>query len=96
MADRKPIPKKLQQDYISDDETSDEELDPHLRTTPKERHYGTVSGSAQVTQAALSHSRVQANPTVECGLYRHPDTQQSPQQAKETNVTDKKTYKQAK
>ena len=31
----------------------------------EERQYGMIKGSAQVTQAALSHSRVQTNPTLE-------------------------------
>ena len=65
MAQRKPSLKKTEIDYMSDDDTSDEELDPRLRTTPKERDYGTVSGSVQATQAALMHSRAQTNPTVE-------------------------------
>ena len=56
MAQRKPIPKKPQQDYMSDDDTSDEETDPHLRTTPEERHYRMIPGSTQAAQAALSHS----------------------------------------
>ena len=30
----------------------------------EERHYGTIPGSALATQAALGHSRAQANPTV--------------------------------
>ena len=37
MAERKSTPKKTQQDYMLDDDTSDEEIDPHLRTTPEER-----------------------------------------------------------
>ena len=31
----------------------------------EERHYSTIPGSALATQAALSHSWAQANPTVE-------------------------------
>ena len=65
MAQRKPSLKKRETDYMSDDDTSDEETDPQLRTTPEERDYGTVSGSAQATQAALSYSTAQTNPTVE-------------------------------
>ena len=33
----------------------------------EERHYGTIPGLALATQAALSHLRAQANPTVERG-----------------------------
>ena len=38
-----------------------------LRTSEEERNYGMIRGSAQATQAALSHSRVQTNPTIERG-----------------------------
>ena len=49
----------------SDSDTSEEEqVNPSLRTSEKERHYGTIHGSALPTQIALSHSRAQANPTV--------------------------------
>ena len=81
MAQRKPSPKKTETDYMSDDDTSDEETDPQLRTTPEERDYSTVPGSAQATQAALMHSRAQTNPTVECGPPRE-----------NRNKTEVKTY----
>ena len=56
---------------VSDSETSDEELiNPILKTSVEERHYGTTPGSALATQAALSHSWTQANPTVERGPSR--------------------------
>ena len=49
-------------------DTSDEEpINPILKTSVEERHYGTIPDSALATQAALSHSRAQANPTVERG-----------------------------
>ena len=51
---------------LSDSDTSEEEqVNPILRTSEEERHYGTIHGSALVTQIALSHSRAQCNPTVE-------------------------------
>ena len=54
---------------LSDSDTSDEEtINPILKTSVQERHYGTIPGSALATQVALSHSRAQANPTVERGL----------------------------
>ena len=59
MAQRKPSPKKTETDYMSDDNTSDEETNPQLRTTPEERDYRTIPGSAQATKAALSYSRAQ-------------------------------------
>ena len=65
MADKNPSPNKLQLHHISDSDTSDEESNPHLHTSVKERHYKTIPGSAQARQAALSHTRAQTNPTIE-------------------------------
>ena len=51
---------------LSDNDTSDEEqINPIFKTSEEERLYGTIPGSVLATQIALSHSRVQANPTVE-------------------------------
>ena len=53
---------------LSDSDTSEEEqVKPMLKTSEEERHYRTIHGSALVTQIAISHSRAQANPTVERG-----------------------------
>ena len=53
---------------LSDCDTSEEEqVNPILRTSEEERHYGTIHGSALATQIALSHSRAQTNPTVKKG-----------------------------
>ena len=60
------IPKtKAQSDQLSDSNTPDEEADPRLCASKEERSYGTIRGSTQATQVALSHSRAQTNPTVE-------------------------------
>ena len=61
------VEKKVQSDQLSDSDTPDEEVDPQLRTSEEERIYGMIRGSAQATQAVLSHTRVQSNPTVERG-----------------------------
>ena len=67
MAEKK-IPKtKAQSDQLSDSDTPDEEVDPQLCTSEEERIYRMIRGSAQATQAALSHTRAQSNPTVERG-----------------------------
>ena len=51
---------------LSDSDTSEEEqVNPIIRTSEEERHYRTIHGSALATQIALSHSRAQANLTVE-------------------------------
>ena len=63
--EKKPQKIKTQSDYLLDNKSSEDEVSPHLRTSQEERLYGTVKGSAQVTQVALAHSMVQCNPTVE-------------------------------
>ena len=67
MAENNPPQKKTPTDYISDSESSDEELDQHLHTSQEERFYNTIKGSAQATQAALLYTMAQCNPTVERG-----------------------------
>ena len=43
---------------LSDSDTLDDEpINPKLKTSVEERHYGKISGSVLATQAALSHSR---------------------------------------
>ena len=64
MAEEMKLKTKAQSDQLSDSDTPDEEADPRLCTSEEERSYGTIRGSAQATQAALSHSRVQTNPIV--------------------------------
>ena len=63
---------KTQSDYLSDSESSEDEVNPHLRTSQEERVYGTIKGSAQVTQVALSCTTVQCNPTVDRGPPKQP------------------------
>ena len=72
MAEEKKPKTKVQSDQLSDSNTPDEEADPRLRTSEEERSYGTIRASAQATQVALLHSRVQTNPTVERGPPRRP------------------------
>ena len=72
MAESNPPQKKTPIDYISDSESSDEELNQHLHTSQEEQYYDTIKGSAQATQATLSYTTAQCNPTVECGPDRKP------------------------
>ena len=67
MAEKKVPKTKVHSDQLSDSDTPDEEVDPQLRTSEEERIYGTIRGSTQATQAALSHTRAQSNLTVERG-----------------------------
>ena len=83
---------KVQSDYLSDSESSEEEVNPHLRTSQEERVYGTIKGSAQATQAALSHTRAQSNLMVERGPPKWPKIKKlSKEQAadKHTQTKDK-------
>ena len=72
MAESNPPRKKTPTDYISDSESSDEEVNQHLHTSQEERLYDTIKGSAQATQAALAYTTAQCNPTVERGPDRKP------------------------
>ena len=72
MVEKKVQKTKAQSDYLSDSESSEDEVNPYLHTSQEERIYGTIKGSAQATQAALSHTRAQCNPTVERGPPRQP------------------------
>ena len=67
MVEKKPQKIKAQSDYLSDSESSEDEVYPHLHTSQEERIYGTVKDSMQVTRAALSHTTVQCNLMVERG-----------------------------
>ena len=62
-------------------------------TLPKEeRQYGMIKGSAQATQAALSHSSIQTNPTIERGPPRRPKIKKLPRNkaaGKGTQTKDK-------
>ena len=67
IAEKKVQKTKTQSDYLSDSESSEDEVNPHLHTSLEERVYGTIKRSVQVTQAALSHTTSQCNPMVERG-----------------------------
>ena len=72
MVEKKVQKIKAQSDYLSDSESSEDEVHLHLCTSQEERVYGTIKGSAQATHTVLSHTTVQCNPTVERGLPRQP------------------------
>ena len=72
MAEKKVQKIKVQSDYLSDSELLEDKVNPHLCTSQEERVCGTIKGSTQATQAALSHTTVQCNPTVERGPPKQP------------------------
>ena len=92
MVEKKVQKTKVQSDYFSDSETLEEEVNLYLHTSEEERIYGTIKGSTQTTQAALSHMRVQCNPMVERGPLKQPKIKKlSKEQAanKHTQTKDK-------
>ena len=60
-------PKSHTKELSESDSSEEEQVNPSLRTSEEERHYGTIHGSALATQIVLIHSRAQDNPTVERG-----------------------------
>ena len=87
MAKNNPPQKKTPIDYISDSESSDEELKQHLHTSQEERLYDTIKGSAQATQAVLAYTTAQCNPTVERGPDRKPKIKPLPREKAEDKTT---------
>ena len=65
MAEKNPKKMQIPNDYLSDSDSSEEETSQHLHTSPEEKLYHTIKGSAQATQVALAHITAQCNPTVE-------------------------------
>ena len=77
---------------MSDSKSSEDEVNPHLHISKEERVYSTIKGSAQATQAVLSHTRAQCNPMVERGPLKWPKIKKlSKEQAadKHTQTKDK-------
>ena len=85
---------KTQSDYLSDSESSEDEVNPHLCTYHEERFYGTIKGSAQETQVALSHTTVQCNPMIERGPLKQPQIKKlSKEQASDKTTQTKEKDK---
>ena len=94
MVEKKAQKTKMQSDYLSDSKSSEDEVNPHLHTSQEERVYGTIKGSAQATQAALSHTTAQCNPTVEKGPPKQPKIKKlSKEQASDKTMQTKEKEK---
>ena len=78
MAEKNPKKTKTQSDYLSDSYSSEGEASQCLCTSPEERLYNTIKGSAQVTQVALAHIMAQCNLTVERGPPKQPKIKKLP------------------
>ena len=95
MVEKKVQKIKVQNDYLSDSKSSEDKVNPHLRTSQEERVYGTIKGSTQATQAALSHTTMQCNPKVERGPPKQPKIKKlSKEQAvdKTTQTKEKESH----
>ena len=60
-------PKSFTKELNDSDTYEEEQVNPMLRTSKEERHYGTIHGLASATQIALSHSRAQTNSMIKRG-----------------------------
>ena len=78
MAEKNPKKMRIQSDYLSDSDSSEEETSQHLHTSPEERLYNNVKGSTEATQVALAHTMAQCNPTVERGPAKTTKDQETP------------------
>ena len=87
MTEKNPKKTRIQSDYPSDSDSSEEETSHHLRTSPEERLYNTAKRSAQAMQAALAHTMAQCNPTVERGSTKQPKIKKLPRK----QASDKST-----
>ena len=92
MAEKNPKKTRTPSDYLSDSDSSDEEISQHFHTSPEERLYNTFKGSVQATQVALSHIMAQCNPTVERGPAKQPKIKKLPK----GQASDKSTQTKAK
>ena len=90
MAEKNPKKMRIQSDYLSDSDSSEEETSQHLHTSPEERLYNTIKGSAQATQVALAHTMAQCNPTVERGLTKQPKIKKLPKEQALDKLTQTK------
>ena len=90
MAEKAPKKTRIPSDYLSHSDSSEEETSQCLRTSPEERLYNTIKGSAQATQVALAHTTVQCNPIVERGLAKQPKIKKLPKEQASDKLTQTK------
>ena len=78
MAEKNPKKMRIPSDHLSDSDSLEEETSQHLCTSPEERLYNTIKGSAQAMQVALAHIMVQCNAAVERGPAKQPKIKKLP------------------
>ena len=67
MTEKKEEPANQSKSLPDSDTSDDTKVIPRFKTSVEEKQYNTILGSVTATHIALSHSRTQANPTVERG-----------------------------
>ena len=90
MVEKNPKRMKTQRYYLFDSNSLEEKASQHLCTSPEERLYNTIKGSAQAMQAALAHTTAQCNPTVERGLPKQPKIKKLPKGQASNKLTQMK------
>ena len=55
MVEKKAQKIKMHSDYLSDSESSEDKVNPHLHTSQEERVYGTIKGCASNTGGVVSY-----------------------------------------
>ena len=90
MVEKNPKKTRTQSDYLLDSDSLEEKTSQHLCTSPEERLYNTVKGSAQATQVALAHTTAECNPTVERGLAKQPKIKKLPKDQASDKLTQTK------
>ena len=98
MAEKKQEEPTNSSKSLTDSDTLDDtEVNPRFKTSVEEREFNTIPESAIATRIALSHSRAQANPMVECGLLlqkakiKKLPTDKANDKATQTELKDKKS-----
>ena len=89
MVEKNPKKMRIQSDYLSDSDSSEEETSQYLHTSPEERLYNTVKGSAQAMQVALVQTTAQYNPT-ERGPTKQPKIKKLPKEQASDKLTQTK------
>ena len=95
MAEKKEEPANQSKSLTDSNSYDDIKVNPRFKTSVEERQYNTIPGSATATSIALSHSRVQANPTVEQGpphqkvKVKKPTTDKTKAKSSDTEHKDK-------
>ena len=90
MTEKNPKKMRIPNDHLSESDSSEEEISQHLCTSPEERLYNTIKGSAEAMQVALAHTTAQCNPTVKRGPAKQPKIKKLPKGQASDKLTQTK------